>query len=356
MATLTISREAPAALTRSQWDATLIDRVGHRLMWRGPEGGDTMNISRRRYLAAAMSIGTGSGAIGCIGRNEADVAAARAATEEFEELADIRGALSAGFRSIGAHVRTDAGGLGEVFLSRETFIPSDPADLDPTRPSFLFARLTDAGLYEPLGVGWAIAETAVDEPPQMFDKEFHPPEQQNIPQYEGYYGLHAWVFDDRLEDDPDELFAPMHPAIEGPVFVDALDAVRTALRPFHEAEGGSALAEEEGYENTETHISSDDGMYGVPFYAGDTGEVDLEHPPVILYRMTQQWYYELMGVEWYRPADAVADPPELMEQRFHDAMLGHSPETDQPEHFGLHAWLFRANPDGMFALYNPQFE
>jgi hypothetical protein len=39
---------------------------------------------------------------------------------------------------------------------------------------------------------------------------------------------------------------------------------------------------------------------------------------------------------------------------FDGPMLGHSPQM--PIHHDLHVWLYRHNPAGIFAMWNPQVE
>ena len=64
-----------------------------------------------------------------------------------------------------------------------------------------------------------------------------------------------------------------------------------------------------------------------------------------------------MGVEYFR-ADADqdlrtdADRPSLFGHAFDGPMPGHEP--GMPVHDDLHVWLFRANPDGQLAAWNPR--
>ena len=76
---------------------------------------------------------------------------------------------------------------------------------------------------------------------------------------------------------------------------------------------------------------------------------------MLLYRLSASWTYQLVGAAWSVPADA-ADGQSLFGQEFEGPMDGHGPESSQGEHHGLHAWLFTANPNGMFARYNPVIE
>lgn len=46
------------------------------------------------------------------------------------------------------------------------------------------------------------------------------------------------------------------------------------------------------------------------------------------------------------------DRPSLFGRGFDGPMLGHSPEM--PVHFDMHVWLYKNNPDGVFAAWNPR--
>ena len=312
-----------------------------------------MPLRRREVLRTAIATATVIGVCGCLGKTGDPAGEAHDAAEEFDHLREINAALDEGYRSRAAYVTADEGALGEVFVHRQAHEITDPDDLDTSEPTSLFYQLTTEGQYEAIGAGWSIAETDVSEPPSLFGQRFHGPDDHHVPGQSDHYGLHAWVF-----DDVDALFRPTNAAVTPPPFVPALEDVRTSLQQYQATadQNGADVALDDGYTNTEEHIFTDGGLYGVPFYNRDRRGINSAAPPILLYRMTDLWYYELMGAEWYIPAAETKDPPRLFEQHFHEPMDGHSPHTDQPEHYGLHAWLFRANPNGIFALYNPQFE
>jgi hypothetical protein len=313
--------------------------------------------SRRSFLRGSALLGAAALGTGCLDAGPPPEERVRSAAEAFTDLRDVGDAVADGYRTLGRHVRTDDGGLGEVFVNDRQPFAETPDDLDPERPTVLFYRLTGDGGYDPAGAGWSVPVESADGPPTLFGREFHGPSEHAVPGQSDHYGLHAWVF----EDNPDGVFAPLHPELVGPAYVQTVYEVRAALDRFRpqvetdaeEVEGGAKAAEEAGYRNTEEQISSGEKLYGVPFYDPEIEGLDPERPPILLYRMTSLWYYELMGAEWYVPVEEVDEPPEPFGQRLHEPMAGHSPHTDQPEHYGLHAWLFRANPDGMFELFNP---
>lgn len=318
-----------------------------------------MTGSRRAFLRNSALIGATTFGAGCLNIGPSPEERVRTAAEKFSNLRDISKALAGGYQAIAVHVRTEDGGLGEVFVNQHLPFASNPDELDPERPTTLFCRLTEEGQYEPAGVGWSVSAESRSDPPRLFNRRFHEPAEHHVPGQSNHYGLHAWVFD----DNPDGVFDPLHPDLTGPAYVETLETVRNALNRFRtqveksgdggNGEVGAKRAKDAGYVNTEEHISRDGKRYGVPFYNPDIEGIDPERPQILLYRMTDTWHYELMGAEWHVPVGDVKDPPELFGHRFHEPMEGHSPHTEQSKHYGLHAWLFRANPDGMFALFNP---
>jgi hypothetical protein len=54
--------------------------------------------------------------------------------------------------------------------------------------------------------------------------------------------------------------------------------------------------------------------------------------------------------------DLTTDPdrPQLFGMPFDGPMLGH--EAEMPIHYDLHVWLYRHNPAGQFAMWNPQVD
>ncbi|MCY4727138.1 hypothetical protein NYO98_12695 [Nocardioides sp. STR2] len=85
------------------------------------------------------------------------------------------------------------------------------------------------------------------------------------------------------------------------------------------------------------------------------GPVDPERPPILVY-VPGTSGLTLGAVEWFVP-DADQDPatdgdrPDLLGVPFDGPMPGHEP--GMPVHYDLHAWLFRHNPDGLLAAFNP---
>ncbi len=91
-----------------------------------------------------------------------------------------------------------------------------------------------------------------------------------------------------------------------------------------------------------------------PAAAGDQ-VINALKPELLLYAPTPSGL-ELIGVEYFK-ADADqnlstdADRPTLFGRAFDGPMLGHAP--GMPIHYDLHVWLYKPNPSGMFAVWNP---
>ena len=63
----------------------------------------------------------------------------------------------------------------------------------------------------------------------------------------------------------------------------------------------------------------------------------------------------LVGAEWFVPAAIAGDTaPELFGHKLWGPMEGHEPLMPGAlVHYDLHVWLFRDNPEGLFAPTNP---
>lgn len=112
------------------------------------------------------------------------------------------------------------------------------------------------------------------------------------------------------------------------------------------------------------------GMHAVnPSLAGDL-RIDPLRPEIMLYLPDQAGDLQLIGVEYFAAALANSDAgpipwfgseppvagwfnaaPTVLGQTFNGPMHGHNPSM--PWHYDLHAWIWSANPSGMFAPFNP---
>jgi hypothetical protein len=79
-------------------------------------------------------------------------------------------------------------------------------------------------------------------------------------------------------------------------------------------------------------------------------------PAVLVYLPTTGGGFQLVAAEYFK-ADADqslatdSDRPSLFGRAFDGPMKGHAP--GMPIHYDLHVWLWKHNPSGLFAPYNP---
>jgi hypothetical protein len=104
--------------------------------------------------------------------------------------------------------------------------------------------------------------------------------------------------------------------------------------------------------------SSHPGGMGVHFTndAYLKGPIVPSKPPVLVYAPTANGGFQLVAAEYFKPdADqnvkTDGDRPSLFGRAFDGPMLGHAP--GMPIHYDLHVWLWKHNPSGMFAPWNP---
>jgi hypothetical protein len=135
-----------------------------------------------------------------------------------------------------------------------------------------------------------------------------------------------------------------------------LREARRATRAFRDVRAARAA----GYE-AEGPCASDPkygGMgihYAYPELVAD-GKLDISKPEILVYQPTRGGKLRLGAIEYFQ-ADADQDlatdddRPFLFGLPFDGPMLGHNPQM--PIHYDLHVWLYRHNPAGMFAMWNP---
>ena len=136
-----------------------------------------------------------------------------------------------------------------------------------------------------------------------------------------------------------------------------LAAVKRANAKFRDVR----VAERAGYVASSPCTAAPDGAamgihYLHPGLAADPA-IDPLRPELLLYAPTADGGRRLVGVEYFR-ADADQDKttdgdrPVRFGQPFQGPMDGHGP--GMPVHYDLHVWLFKKNPRGMFAEFNPR--
>jgi hypothetical protein len=141
---------------------------------------------------------------------------------------------------------------------------------------------------------------------------------------------------------------------------DNMDAVRAATARYNDL----AVAESDGYAllEDEAGIACIDnpgtGAMGVHYANGalvEAGKIDALKPQVLVYEPTAEGCLRLVGVEYvvFQEAwDAAHDsPPALFGEEFMLTAAGN--RYGLPAFYSLHAWAWKSNPSGTFAMWNP---
>lgn len=160
-----------------------------------------------------------------------------------------------------------------------------------------------------------------------------------------------------------------------------LDELRASLERFRDVE--VALAE--GYIPDPMGVcevaemmgrSAEEGAMGIHYLRPDLLQItateprvdgmgthtDFAEPAVLLYEPQADGSLELVGIEnltfqraWEEAGNA--EPPSFMGERYDHMVDDPSTEIDEGHHFEAHydrhVWLFRENPNGVFAQFNP---
>ncbi len=143
-------------------------------------------------------------------------------------------------------------------------------------------------------------------------------------------------------------------ALAAPLTVSAggsdLAAVRSATARYQRLDAAlGAGFEPFSLEGTTTPTCFDgpEGGMGVHYVKGIDGTIDASEPEALVYELEPNGRRRLVGVEYIIPAGLVdpANPPALFGEVFH-------PHSFLPV-WVLHAWVWKHNPAGMFADFNP---
>ncbi len=127
-----------------------------------------------------------------------------------------------------------------------------------------------------------------------------------------------------------------------------LAELRQATAQFHNFD----KAVEAGYSVAITPCWEHRTLGGMGYHYGNPslidGTVSLLEPEALMYEPGPSGHMRLVGMEYIVPIDAWqgASPPTLLGQEFH-------PHSFLPI-YKLHVWLWRDNPRGMFADWNPK--
>ncbi|MFF0836809.1 MULTISPECIES: hypothetical protein [unclassified Streptomyces] len=136
----------------------------------------------------------------------------------------------------------------------------------------------------------------------------------------------------------------LNPAVEQQLGEAYAATARYGYTPFATADGYRArvcLARAQG------------GMGFHYFNESHFGSLDPTRPGALLYEDAGHGERRLIGVEWVVPVTGKnMKRPRLFGQDFQGPMPGHYP--GMPTHYDLHVWLYKQNPNGLFAQWNPR--
>jgi hypothetical protein len=134
-----------------------------------------------------------------------------------------------------------------------------------------------------------------------------------------------------------------------------LGDVRKATERFRDVH----VAVKAGYEPAHDCVAGPDGGMGVHY----TNEklvrdprIDPRRPEILVYEPHGK-RLRLVAVEYFRAdadgrLDTDDDRPRLFGRGLDGPMEGHEP--GMPVHYDLHAWIWKRNPAGTFAQFNPR--
>jgi len=128
-----------------------------------------------------------------------------------------------------------------------------------------------------------------------------------------------------------------------------LASLRRVTAPFQDFN----VASHAGWKTPITACMTDPGgAGGMGFHYGNTDLIDgtasVERPQLLLYEPEQNGRLRLVAVEYIIPYTFIprsATPPRLFNQDFQ--------QVDAFQLWGLHAWVWKDNPSGIFAQWNP---
>lgn len=130
-----------------------------------------------------------------------------------------------------------------------------------------------------------------------------------------------------------------------------LAEVRQATARYHDVRN----AEAEGYVSTVHCVTLPDGSAAMGVHYVNVGLIDgtlrPDQPEILVYEPIPGGL-RLVAVEYMIPAAATSVHPALFGQPFDGPMPGHEP--GMPVHYDLHVWIWKPNPDGIFAEWNPR--
>jgi hypothetical protein len=136
---------------------------------------------------------------------------------------------------------------------------------------------------------------------------------------------------------------------------EQLKVVKRATERFRDPQ----VARRAGYEPAAECVEGPDGGMGVHYSNRrliEDPRLRIRRPEILVYEPRGE-RRRLVAVEYYRNdadgrLDTDDDRPYLFGRGFDGPMEGHEP--GMPVHYDLHAWVWKRNPSGVFAMWNPR--
>jgi hypothetical protein len=139
---------------------------------------------------------------------------------------------------------------------------------------------------------------------------------------------------------------------------DLIELIVTTA-PFHDVDAALAA----GWSEEPMCMEYPDGFHGEPpgtmgnhfynvTYLTDGGHIEPSQPELLLYEKRRNGSWRLNAVEYVIPAadlPGTADPPRLFGQEFR-----FYPEIGSAGIWGLHVWIWRHNPRGLYVNLHPR--
>jgi hypothetical protein len=147
-----------------------------------------------------------------------------------------------------------------------------------------------------------------------------------------------------------------HGSGHGDALGSSLERLRYVTGAFH----SETLATAAGFEAEPVCVASPDGGMGYHHVNQDRiadGVINKDKPEILLYAGSASSERRLVGVEYFKVDEdqnlaTDDDRPTLFGRAFEGPMEGHAP--GMPIHYDLHVWVWKKNPAGMFAMFNPK--
>ncbi len=136
----------------------------------------------------------------------------------------------------------------------------------------------------------------------------------------------------------------------GPEIAEAVEQIREATAHFHDLEAAVAAGYSRDGGTCLAHPSEGAMGYHHMNHALMDDVLELERPEILTFERTADGEYVMTGVEYIVPKSAWSrsEPPSILGQDLRSA-----PEMDI---WYLHVWVWRDNPNGLFADWNPNVE